>query len=226
LLIFSFLPVVAHAHNLFVLLERQSNGPDRIDVIFEHAPYPGKGEHNQPLLDRGKTWVVQPDLKETQELQLQEVTRLGKKFLQTQTDTLAPRAIVHSCQWGVYNGRLDYFHGKYLDVTTSEEAKQLARTPQLPLDVVPTVESDQLTVTVLFEDEPLANTGVWVWAPGGKETKHTTDAAGKLTLRNLAPGTYSISTVHVIQGPTGEFDGQPYKGVMHGTTCNLRWPVN
>ena len=48
----------AQAHNLYVLIEPQKDGPDLVDVIFEHFPYPGKGTYNKPHLDRGKTWVA------------------------------------------------------------------------------------------------------------------------------------------------------------------------
>jgi hypothetical protein len=94
---------IADAHNLFVMVEHRSDGPDSIDVIFEHAPYPGKGVYNQPLLDRGETWI-QPLDEKVVPLRVKEVTRLGKKFLQAETTTESPRAVVHSCKWGVYKG--------------------------------------------------------------------------------------------------------------------------
>jgi hypothetical protein len=216
---------MAGAHNLFVMVEHQSAGPDSIDVIFEHSPYPGKGTYNKPLLDRGNTWIQRLNEEKEISLSLKEVTRLGKKFLQTETNTESPRAVVHSCKWGVYKGRLDYFYGKYLDVSSVEQLSHLARTPKLPLDISPAIESGEVTITVLFQDKPLVKTVVWIWTPDGKERKQTTDAAGTITLRNLVPGTYSFATIHVLENPAGEFEGEPYKGVMHGTTCSFRWPI-
>jgi hypothetical protein len=216
---------MANAHNLFVMIEGQSDGPDLIDVIFEHSPYPGKGTYNKPLLDRGKTWIQQAGAQKMISVSLKEVTRLGKKFLQTKTETEGPRAIVHSCKWGVYHGRLDYFHGKYLDVSSVQQLDRLARTPELPLDISPAVQSDKVTITVFFKDKPLANATAWIWMPGGKEMKQTTDAAGKITISNLAPGTYAFATIHVLEDPSGEFEGERFQGVMHGTTCSFRWPI-
>jgi hypothetical protein len=215
----------AQAHNLYVLVERQTNGPDSIDVIFEHSPFPGKGTYNQPLLDRGKTWIEQPGNQDEVSLNLKEVTRLGKKFLQTETTTKRPRAIVHSCKWGVYKGRLDYFHGKYLDVATADQLDNLARTDKLPLDISPAIQSAQITLTVHFEDKPLPNKTVWIWSPDGKETKRKTDAAGKITLGQPVSGTYSFATIHTLEDPSGEFEGESYQGIMHGTTCSFRWPM-
>lgn len=153
------------------------------------------------------------------------MTRLGKKFLQTQTKIKGPRAVVHACKWGVYKGRLDYFYGKYLDVSSVEQLSRLARTPKLPLDISPAIQSGDVTITVSFQKRPLAKTGVWIWTPDGKETKLTTDAAGAVRLSNLLPGTYSFATIHILESPAGEFGGETYKGVMHGTTCSFRWPI-
>ncbi len=215
----------AQAHNLFVLIEPQIEGPDLVDVIFEHFPYPGEGTYNQPHLDRGRTWVQALGAQKKITLELAEQTRLGKKFLQTKTDSQGPRAIVHSCKWGVYKGRLDYFHGKYLDVTSKDEAAKLARTPELPLDLVPSFEGDTLKITVQFNEKPLAKTRVSVWLPGGKETKQTTDEAGAITVSAPKNGTWSFSAVHTLTGPAGEFNGESYKGVMHGTTVSLKLPL-
>jgi hypothetical protein len=228
--IWIFLTIVAvcspaTAHNLFVMVEPRIDGPDSVDVIFEHSPYPGTGTYNQPLLDRGATWIQRPSEQRVMSLSLQEVTRLGKKFLQAETETDSPRAVVHSCKWGVYKGRLDYFHGKYLDVSSAEQLSRLARTPKLPLDISPAIESGEVKITVFFKDKPLAKTAVWRWTPGGKETKLLTDADGTITVESLAPGIHSFAALHILEDPSGEFEGEPYKGVMHGTTCSFRWPI-
>jgi hypothetical protein len=216
---------IANAHNLFVMVEHRSDRPDSIDVIFEHSPYPGTGVYNKPFLDRGNTWVQRLNEDKLVPVTLKEATRLGKKFLQGETATESPRAIVHSCKWGVYKGRLDYFYGKYLDVSSAEELSQLARTSQLPLDISPAIESGEVKVTVLFENKPLVKAAVWIWSPDGKETKLTTDTDGKFTVKNLAPGIYSFAAIHILKDASGEFEGATYKGMMHGTTCSFRWPI-
>ena len=215
----------ANAHNLFVLIERQAEGPDLVDVIFEHSPYPGKGTYNQPHLDRGQTWVQSTGSTKKVALTLTEQTRLGKKFLQGKTETQAPRIIVHSCKWGVYKGRLDYFHGKYIDVSTKDEVARFARTAALPLDLVPSFDGEALKVSVRFQGKPLAGTKVAIWPPGSKETSQTCDANGVITVPNPKKGTWSFSAVHTLKDETGEFNGEEYKGLMHGTTLNLRLPL-
>ena len=215
----------AQAHNLFVLIEPQKGGPDLVDVIFEHFPYPGKGTYNEPHLLRGKTWVQRLGSQEKISLKLAEQTRLGKKFLQTKTDTRGPRAIVHSCKWGVYKGRLDYFNGKYLDVTSKAEVAQLARTAELSFDLVPSFAGDKLQIKVQFKDKPLAKVRVSIWPPGGKETKQMTNADGVIVVSKPKKGTWSFSAVHTLKGLEGKFDGEAFKGVMHGTTVSLKLPL-
>lgn len=215
----------AWAHNLFVLTEPGPGDQVTVNVIFEHAPKPGGGGYNQPLLDRGETWVRAEASEETANLELTEVARKGKKFLQTQVASGGPRAIVHSCPWGIYHGRLDYFHGKYLEIETAEQLQSLGKEPQLPLDLIPSPRADGIVLTVRFQGEPVVNGTVWVWGPDGKSKKKTTDAAGEVAFEDLVPGTYSFATVHILNQPTGKFQGESYRGIMHGTTCTLKWPL-
>jgi hypothetical protein len=153
------------------------------------------------------------------------VEREGKKFLRTEINSDAPGVIVHSCKWGVYHGRLDYFHGKYIHAMTKKSLPRLARSTNLPLDLVPTVESGNVKITVLFEGKPLTETRVWTWSADGKSKQQITDASGTITMETSVPGIYSASTIHILPKPTGEFQGKPYDGVMHGTTCSFHWPL-
>jgi hypothetical protein len=220
----AFAPIVS-AHNLYVLIEEQSDSADMVDVIFEHSPYPGKGTYNGPLIERGKTWVASLDGTTTPLPTLDEKRRLGKKFLQTQTETTGPRAIIHSCQWGVYKGRLDYFHGKYLDVDSPQQLDRLAVTEALPLDLVPKIDGSALEVAVVKDGQPVANGKIWIWSPDGKETREPTDPRGRVRIEKPLDGTYSFAAIHTDPEPAGDFKGESYKGIMHGTTVSFRLPL-
>ncbi len=227
LLIISFLAVghSASAHNLFVLMKNSSDENPQFDVIFEHAPRPGDGAYNQPLLERGVTWVEPLGQQESVSLELEEVERNGKKFLRTEMKHEGPFAVLHSCKWGVYHGRLDYFHGKYIHANSMKSLGRLARNPKLPLDIAPTLDSERVKMTVFFEGKPLADTRVWVWSPEKESKKQTTDSTGTITIEPSGSGIYSASTIHILEEPAGEFEGEPYRGVMHGTTCSFRFPI-
>lgn len=217
-------PIVS-AHNLYVLVEMRSGSADMVDVIFEHSPYPGKGTYNGPHIERGKTWVESLDGKTTALPKLEEKKRLGKKFLQTQTESEGPRAIIHTCEWGIYKGRMDYFHGKYLDVKSVEQLNKLAVTEELPLDLVPKIDGTALEVAVIKDGQPVVDGKIWVWSPNGKETQHPTDEKGRFRIEKPLAGTYSFAALHVDDEPKGEFKGEPYDGIMHGTTVSLRLPL-
>ena len=217
---------VASAHNLYVLIEQQSGSADLVDVIFEHSPYPGKGTYNGPLIERGKTWVTPLEGKTVDLAKLKEKRRLGKRFLQTQTESNGPRAIIHSCKWGVYKGRLDYFHGKYLDVQNAQQLDRLAVTETLPLDLVPKIVGGALQVAVIKDGQPVTGGKIWIWSPDGKETQHPTDDQGRFRIEKPLDGTYSFAALHTDPKPTGDFNGEAYEGVMHGTTVSLRLPLD
>ena len=189
----------AKAHNLFVLLEPNSGGPDRVDVIFEHSPYPGKGTYNQPHLERGRTWVRQLDAEQKAPLELKEATRLGKKFLQTETDTTGPRVVVHSMQVGHLQWPTwTFFHGKYLDASSAEHVKALSRTPRTAARHGPRRgRPGALTVTVLFDSAarwptPRSRSG----RQAGRRRSKRRMQTGAIELDNLSPGTYSFGTAH------------------------------
>ncbi len=223
--VFTTFTPIASAHNLYVLIEEQSDSADLVDVIFEHSPYPGKGTYNGPLIERGKTWVASLDGKTKSLPKLEEKRRLGKKFLQTRTETEGPRAIIHSCKWGVYKGRLDYFHGKYLDVDSPEQLERLSVTETLPLDLVPKIDGSAFEVAVVKDGQPVANDKIWIWSPDGKETCKATDDQGRLRIEKPLDGTYSLAAIHTDPEPEGDFQGESYKGVMHGTTVTFRLPL-
>jgi hypothetical protein len=154
-----------------------------------------------------------------------EINRRGKKFLQGETRTKAPRTIEHSCKWGIYHGQLDYFHGKYLDVHTVAQARQLGRAPGLPLDLVPQLADGTLRVEVVWQGKPHAKATVNVWSPGGREQKYVANGQGIVEIANAKPGLYSFSVRVTLPEEEGEFGGEAYQGVMHGTTLTLRWPL-
>lgn len=224
-LLFTASAPIASAHNLYVLIGEQSDSTDLVDVIFEHSPWPGEGTYNGPLIERGRTWVVSLEGRTVDLARLEEQRRLGKRFLQTRTEIKGPRAIIHSCQWGVYKGRLDYFHGKYLDVQNARQLDRLAVTEALPLDLVPKIAGGALEVTVIKDGQPLTGGRIWVWSPDGKETRHPVDDRGRYRIEKPLDGTYSFAAMHTDPKPTGEFEGEAYEGVMHGTTVSLRWPL-
>lgn len=212
---------IASGHSVFIVVERQIDAPDRIQVIFEHAPYPGKGGYYEPLLERGKTWSEEKSGDESP-IELSAGERLGKELLLGEADASVPRILVHDCEWGIYRGRMNYFSGKFIDTTKNEELEPFSATPELLLDIVPKYDGDSLELSVRFKGEPVPGARMWIWSPGGKSSEKKTDAEGIVRWEKAEPGTYYFATVHFLRDPEGEYQGESYKGLNYGTTCGFR----
>ena len=214
----------ARAHNLFVILET-SKGPDVVNVIFEHSPVPGKGGYYQPLLTRGKTRIRKLQDAKENVLAIKEVRKNKRTHLQTTTESSSPRLISHSCTWGIYKGRLDHFHGHFIDATSAEEVDSLAKLSTFPLQIIPTVTKNGLKLKVAYEGKSLANTKVWMWTPKRKTMVRKTNAAGIIELSAPETGLWSFAATHTLKNQTGKYNDQPYNGVMYGSTCSIRLPI-
>jgi hypothetical protein len=94
------------------------------------------------------------------------------------------------------------------------------------LDLVPCPSGGTLGVQVLWQGEPRGGVSVHVWPPGGREKKYKANEAGIVELPNSASGTYSFSTVVRFPEERGKFAGQDYRGIMHGVTLTMPWPLN
>jgi hypothetical protein len=220
-----FLASHAKGHNLWVTVAHNPDGKDTVNVYFEHAPKPGDGRYNDPIVARGRTWVRTAADGEATAVTLEQVGEEGRRHLRGFTETSPPRSVEHSCEWGIYRGQLDYFHGKHLDVASREQLEKLARAPRLPIDIVPHVEGERLRLQVLWQGKPFAKTGVHVWAPDGKEFSLTTDEEGVVSFQPRAVGQYAVRAGHTDAGLSGSYAGSEYRGVMHATTLTLSWPV-
>lgn len=78
---------------------------------------------------------------------------------------------------------------------------------------------------MLFNGKPVANKSVSICAPNGKVLKHKTDSAGEFRITSPKAGRYSFTTYHRQKDQTGKEEGKAYKGLMHGSSCTLNWPL-
>jgi hypothetical protein len=112
-----------------------------------------------------------------------------------------------------------------LDVKNAEQLDRLAVTEALPLDLVPKIVEGALEVAVIKDGQPVKGGKIWVWSPNGKETQHPVDDRGRFRIDKPLEGTYSFAALHTDPKPTGDFQGEAYEGMMHGTTVSLRLPL-
>lgn len=206
-------------HNLWITAEDVS-----IRIVFEHSMQPGEGNYNDDIVACGKTWVRTPDGK-TSPVSIEKTGTPGKAYLAGETRvTQQPRSVEFSCVFGIYKGRMDYFYGQFIDVSSSEDLAKLAKA-DLPIDIVPSLAGDTMTFEVVYEGEALPNHRVAIIGPDGSEEKFRTDASGKLVFKPTAPGIYGVWSVRLDDEITGEHEGVEYKGNMHATSLAFEWPI-
>ena len=82
-----------------------------------------------------------------------------------------------------------------------------------------------MEVAVIKDGQPVTGGKIWVWSPDGKESQHPTDDRGRFRIEKPLDGTYSFAALHTDPKPTGDFQGDAYEGIMHGTTVSLRLPL-
>ena len=216
----TLLATAVSAHSLWVFADAE-----QIDVIFEHAMQPGEGGYNRDILANGNTWVRRPGSDRRAPVELRETGPEGRRHLVGRSGVASPRVIEHECLFGIYNGRLDYFYGKFLDVRSVSELEALAVSEEHPIDIVPSSEGKGLSVRVLWHGKPLANHRIAVMRPDGSEEKLRTDESGRLDYEPSQAGRYGFWSVLVNDETEGEHEGEPYNGTMHAATMSLVWPL-
>jgi hypothetical protein len=211
---------LAQGHNLWITGQGKT-----VRIVFEHSPQPGKGNYNAEILRNGKTWVRTVDHKEATPVTIEETGQPGSLWLAGSTEATGPRVIEHSCVFGIYRGRLDYFYGKFLDVGQSEQVESLGRATRLPLDIVPALKGDALELRVLWEGRLLTDYRFGVMTPSGEEISLRTNDEGIIEFEPIQPGIYGFWAIRLEDETKGVYDGEDYMGTMHGSTLSLRWPL-
>lgn len=156
---------------------------------------------------------------------LSEVREAGARLLEGSTQTTGARVIEHSCLFGIYRGRLDFFYGKYLDIETSGQLEALGRAPEFLLDIVPRLNQMMLKLNVLWKGESLQSYRFGVVTPAEQEISLQADREGIVTFRPTEPGIYGFWVIRLDDGVAGEYQGEQYSGTMHGSTLSLPWPL-
>lgn len=209
------------AHSLWVFAE----GED-IEVVFEHSTKPGEGAYNKDILAKGETWVRRPGQADRSRVKITEVGPEGARYLVGKSSAGKPRSIEHFCLFGIYQGRLDYFYGKHLDVESAKDLASLARTEDHPIDIAPLAVGNALEIQVLWQGQALADHRIAVIGPDGEETRLRTNPDGVLRYEPPKPGRYGFWSVRVDDDVSGTHEGEPYSGTMHAATTSLVWPLS
>jgi hypothetical protein len=216
----------SYAHNLWIVGNADNKGAGMVYLFFSHSVGPSDGSYLGPIEKNGKTLVRRPDSKPVP-IDLKMVTEGKTKYLAGNSGDIksAPYAIDHTNLYGIYHGRLDFFHGRYIEATDKKSLEALAESPDLAVQIVPELQDDGLLLTVLYFSVPQPKIKMGVIGPDGVEQKYTANNKGELFIKTDKPGRYHIWALVFENQAAGAYERQPFKGIMHGTTLSIKMPI-
>lgn len=213
----------AQAHFLWLVTE-PSGDARQVKVYFGEEAGPDDPDLLPKVAD-SKVWAVSGGHRsEPKEVSLKIE---GDALVGTLTAEQSNGAVVLQKNYGVMTRGpepylLMYFAKSYTTQLPGDW-DALSKKDQLPFELVPELNGDELTVKVLWEGKPVEGSQVTVEGPGLEEKlQGDTAADGKFKAKLANAGVYSIRARHIV--PTaGEQDGKAYKSVKNYTTLSLNY---
>ncbi|MGD9646948.1 MAG: DUF3386 family protein, partial [Pirellulales bacterium] len=176
-----------------------------------------------------EAWSRTPAASETEKLTLRPITDDAGGALVGLVGAKPPLAVEAVCRYGVFSrgdrALLLNYYARHLDVRSAADLAALARAEKLDLDIVPALDGNQATLTVLWKGKPAAGAEVVVHVPGGGEQQLTTDEQGQVTFDATRAGSYALRAKFVEPDSAGEHDGNAYAEAWHITTMTVVLPT-
>ncbi len=203
----------ASAHFPFLHLKSE-NGASALHVYFAESAEPD----DPILLDRlagAEVWQVRTD----GAAEPLKVTK-GESSLTTPVTVAGPTAYAFFKDYGTLSRNGETFGLVYYAKTFSgPDAWSIEPGENSKLDIVPTRDGENLTLTVLWDGEPVRDAEVTV--QGGLDFEEgKTREDGTFTCKVTGTDLYSIRAKHIEAAP-GERDGKEYDAVRHYATLSL-----
>jgi hypothetical protein len=218
----------AEAHFVWVSVESGSGGRPEARVWFSEEPSPGAPHLVSKI---AHTQLRRVDGAETSAVELSPVTADGAGelvgSLPSAENSIRLEAV---CDYGTFSRGgppiLLQYYAKALRPRTSAHLAAIARSENLPLDVVPELTADGLRFTVLWQGKPAGQAEVVVLDLEGEDETLTTDDQGHALHRNPGRGLIAARVGRVEEDRSGERSGKRYQSVRHYATVTLRLPAD
>lgn len=228
LVVLSLFTSQASAHYLWVTINAGLGAHGTAQLYFEGGPSPGDGQHLDPFVQRGKTWIRTVEQTRPTPLRTADTKDGKKRWLSASLQSTAPRSIESYGKWGVYKyGETDvllHYYARHLDVNDHDDLHELARAEQLALDMVPHDDGSKMELKVLWNGKPAAGRPIAVRGPQGFSETLKTDADGVAHFTKKGDGSYTFRT-SVEEKKSGTFEGKDYQRVRHHMTLILKLPL-
>jgi hypothetical protein len=209
-------PALAH----FVWLKFASGDSPRAEIFFAELPQVDDPDLLE-LVQTAKVWQVGSG-DDRQELELQN-TRDSLSVTPQVPLAGAPLVELSQTYGVVQRGEAVFllmYYAKAMATPPGETAEPVGEN-RLPLELVPSVTGPMLTVTALWQGEPLPGAQVVVGGPDLQEDFiGATESDGTVKVRIREGGIYALRVRHIV--PTsGTHEGQDYSEVRHYSTLTV-----
>ncbi len=177
-----------------------------------------------------KSWTRTAANDGTESLKLEEVKSDTSASLTGEITNKAPCSIEAHCDYGVVaKGEKPFllqYYAKHIRASSASDLAKLARAERLTLDIVPTIASKNISLTVLWKGKPAANAEVVAGFGKDDELTLKTDEDGRAEVPLHADASYAIRARHVEADNRGERDGKAYDQVRHYATVTFAVPAD
>jgi uncharacterized GH25 family protein/N-acetylneuraminic acid mutarotase len=215
-------PAAAHAHFIWLEPVKNEDATTTVQVYFGEDAYPDDASYlarvQEMKLQRVKGDGAPQDL---------ELVLTDEDLSASVPDFRGSSLFIASHDLGVFDRGDATFRLKYYAKTgpaiTSQTWQRTQTHGNLRLDVVPSFEDGQVTVTVRFDGEPVARAEVRASGPGMDDFAGETDENGQTTFAMAEGGLYSVRARH-IEDQAGELDGKSYPETRHYSTLAVNVP--
>ncbi|MCA9015713.1 MAG: DUF4198 domain-containing protein [Planctomycetaceae bacterium] len=212
----------AHAHFLWLLPQAEgNNNAAKVQLYFGEAAEP-----DDPDLLKKLTSIKVWEKKQQGQLQTYNLTAGEDSLFITPEPKGAGRAaygLDHT--YGVITRGESQFLLKYYAKAFPQKSQRvwskISCSKELPLEIVPVLKGEEVTLQVNWNGKPLANAELKISGPktDSENVTATTNAQGQFQTK-LTDGVYSIRTKHT-EEKKGEYNGDKYDSIRHYSTLTL-----
>lgn len=211
---------IAQAH--FVFLVAGSSSPDgKVHVYFSEEAEPD----NPALLERLKGIKVFEDRAGASK---EIAVSLGKDSLTGAPTEGGPAVYRTSFDYGVLaKGDAPFalkYHAKVYSSADPRFWTPVLNAEQLPLEVQPRIDGNELVLQVLWNGKPLGEAEVTISREGADDVKGTTEKRSGVFRTQIPAGAFCSIRAKYVEQKAGERDGKAYNEVRHYSTLSLKMP--
>lgn len=145
----------AHAHYLWISVERKAEGKQATNIYFEEAPKPGDGSYLDHFLGTSKVWIRTIDRPAPVPIKAIEIKEGENRWMQVALPSATEYSVDAYGKFGVYEyGQtkvLLHYYARNLSVDSHDAMHELGRAEQMDLDLVPHEVGASLEFTLVWK---------------------------------------------------------------------------